>query len=52
MKHALTKPMIEWGFIGHETLVVLGNSATICKFKIRCGLVVVERAMLSNPHSS
>jgi hypothetical protein len=28
-----TTPMNEWGFIGYETLVVLGKSATINKFK-------------------
>jgi hypothetical protein len=29
--------MNEWGFIGYETLVALGKSATINKFKQRCG---------------
>ena len=29
--------MNEWGFIRHHTMVVLGMSATINKFKQRCG---------------
>jgi len=44
--------MNEWGFIGYETLAGLGKSTTINKFKQRCGLVVEERTVLSNPHSS
>jgi len=44
--------MNEWGFIRNETLVALGKSATIYKFKQRCGLAVEERIMHSNPHSS
>ncbi len=43
--------MNEWGFIGQETLVALGKSATINKFKTRCGYVQLERLVLSNPHS-
>ncbi len=35
--------MNEWGFIGYETLVALGKSASIIKFKKRCGLVETER---------
>jgi len=42
--------MNEWGFIGHETLVVFGNSATYSKFKNRCGSVRDSREVLSNPH--
>jgi hypothetical protein len=44
--------MNEWGFIGFETLVVLGKSATINKFKQRCGFEQMERIVLSNPYSS
>jgi hypothetical protein len=44
--------MNEWGFIGQETLVALGKSATIYKFKQRCGFEQRERLVLSNPHSS
>lgn len=29
--------MNEWGFIGQETFVRIGKSATINKFKKRCG---------------
>jgi hypothetical protein len=51
-KQFLTTPMNEWDFIDQDTLVVLGKSATINKFKQRCGLVREERLVLSNPHSS
>jgi hypothetical protein len=44
----VTTPMNELGFIGQESLVVLGKSATIYKFKQRCGLMLVERLVLSN----
>ena len=32
-KRMSTDAMNEWGFIGWDTLVALGISATICKFK-------------------
>ena len=41
--------MNEWGFIGQDTLVVLGKSATINKFKQRCGFEQMERLLHSNP---
>jgi len=44
--------MNEWGFIGQDTIVGIGKSATKCKFKQRCGYVRDERLELSNPHSS
>ncbi len=44
--------MNEWGIIVQDTLVALGKSATINKFKQQCGLVLEERLVLSNPHSS
>ena len=44
--------MNEWGFIGQETLVEGGKSATIIKFKSRRGYVREERLVRSNPHSS
>jgi len=44
--------MNEWGFIGQESLVGIGKSATTFKFKSRCGYVREEGLMLSNPHSS
>jgi len=44
--------MNEWGFIGQDTLVALGKSATIDNFKIRRGYEQRERLVLSNPHSS
>ncbi len=44
--------MNEWGFISNETLAALGKSATINKFKQRCGFEKIERLVLSNPHSS
>jgi len=43
--------MNECGFIVQDIFVGIGKSATINKFKQRCGLVVEERALLSNPHS-
>lgn len=46
-----TAPMNEWGFINHDTLAALGKSVTINKFKQLCGLVRMERFVLSNPHS-
>jgi len=49
---AHTKPMNEWGSLNNETLVAFGMSATINEFKQWCGLVVAERLVLSNPHSS
>jgi hypothetical protein len=48
-KIQITKPMNEWGFIGNEILVGLEMSATINKFKQRCGLVLEERTVLSTP---
>ncbi len=47
-----TNAMNEWGFIGQESLVALGKSATSFKFKSRRGYVREERLVLSNPHSS
>ena len=44
--------MNEWGFIGQDTFIVVGESATINKFKQRCGLMAEERTVLSNLHSS
>ena len=44
--------MNECGFIGQDTFVVFAMSATIYKFKHRCGLVLEERKVFSNPHSS
>ncbi len=44
--------MNEWSFMGNEALVALGKSATINKFKQRCGFEQMERLVLSNPHSS
>jgi len=44
--------MNEWGFIGQVTLAALAKSATINKFKQRCGYVREERLVLSSPHSS
>lgn len=44
--------MNEWGFIGQDTFVGIGKSATIYKFKARRGYVRDERLELSNPHSS
>ena len=44
--------MNEWGFIGQETLMVLGKSATSNKFKSRRGYEQTERLVHSNPHSS
>jgi hypothetical protein len=39
--------MNEWGGTSYETLVGVGMSATIHKFKQRCGLVVTEKKVLS-----
>lgn len=44
--------MNEWGFIGKDTFVEIGKSATINKFKQRCGYERDERLVHSNPHSS
>lgn len=41
--------MNEWGLILDESFVELGNAATITNFQIRCGLVLEERTLLSNP---
>ncbi|MFT6443766.1 MAG: hypothetical protein ACJASM_003329 [Salibacteraceae bacterium] len=43
--------MNEWGFFGWDTLAGFVKSATINKFKQRCGLMVKEMTVLSNPHS-
>ena len=43
--------MNEWGFIGNEALVALGKSATINKFKQRCGFEQMERLVRTNPQS-
>lgn len=51
-KRVVTKPMNEWGFIGLESLVVVGNTATNCKFINWCGYEHMARLVLSNPHSS
>ena len=52
MKRALTCAMNEWGFIGQDSLVALGKSATMYNFKSMRGYVRDERLVLSNPHSS
>ena len=44
--------MNEWGFIGQDSLVGIGKSATSFKFKSRRGFEELERLELSNPHSS
>jgi hypothetical protein len=44
--------MNEWGFIGQESLVGVGMSATSNIFEIRRGFEEMERLVLSNPHSS
>lgn len=44
--------MNEWGFIGQDTLAVVGKSATINKFRQWCGFEQMERFVLSNPLSS
>ena len=49
MKRALTNAMNEWGFDGQESLVTLGKSVTIFKFKSRRGYVRDERLVFSNP---
>lgn len=48
----LTYAMNEWGFIGEESLVEIGKSATSNIFEKRRGYVRDERLVLSNPHSS
>ena len=52
MKRMPTNAMNEWGFIGQDTLVGMGKSATSFKFKLRRGYVREERLVLTNPHSS
>lgn len=42
--------MNEWGFISQGIFVMIGKSATINKFKERCGFVREERLVISNPH--
>jgi hypothetical protein len=44
--------MNEWGFISQKTIVAHGKSATIDKFKQRCGFKQSEGLVLSNLHSS
>jgi len=44
--------MNEWVFIGQETLVALGKSATINKLKQGVAMCEWQRLVLSNPHSS
>ena len=44
--------MNEWGFIGENSFVGIGKSATSFKFKSRRGYVRDERLVLFNPHSS
>jgi len=39
--------MKEWGFIGQEIFVGIAKSATIKKFKQRCGLVKVGRFVVA-----
>ena len=51
-KKVLTNAMNEWGFIGQESFVGIGKSATSFKFKSRRGSERDERLVLSNPHSS
>ena len=41
--------MNEWGFIGLDSFVGIGKSATSFKFKSRRGYVRDERLVLSNP---
>lgn len=50
-KH-ITAAMNEWEFIGQETFVGIGKSATINNFKYSCGMVVEEREVICKPHSS
>lgn len=45
----LTKPMNEWGFIGRDTFVTLGKSATINIFKIWRGYEQLERLFFLIP---
>jgi uncharacterized membrane protein len=42
-RQALTNAMNEWGFFGKGIFVGIGKSATINKFKQRCGYVRDER---------
>jgi len=42
----------EWGFIGSKKFRANWKVRTINKFKQRCGLVVEEKILLSNSHSS
>ena len=44
--------MNEWGLVDQESMVALGNSATINKFKQSCGFEHSYGLVLSNPHSS
>ena len=44
--------MNEWGFIGQESSVGIGKSATSFNFKSRRGFEEFERLVHSNPHSS
>jgi hypothetical protein len=44
--------MNESGFIGQESMVGIGNSATNNKFIIGRVFEELERLVLSNPHSS
>jgi len=39
--------MNEWGFISQESLVVLGKSATMCKFINGCGCVQMGSLVVS-----
>lgn len=48
----LTYAMNEWGFIGYDSIVRIGKSATSFKFKLRCGYVRNGRLVLTNLHSS
>ena len=41
--------MNEWGFIGWESFVGIGKSATSFKFKSRRGFEEAERLVHSNP---
>jgi len=51
-RQAVTYVMSEWGFIGQESVVGIGMSATSFKFKSRRGYAREERLVVSNPHSS
>lgn len=41
--------MNEWGFVGQESLVGVGKSATNNKFEIKFGFEELESLVLSNP---